>query len=323
MSQSHSDLFPENPNIIFMGTPDFSVPPLKALIKEGYNITAVITQPDRQRGRGKKISFSPVKEVALENGLKVVQRENIRDREFIDELRSYKPDIFIVSAFGQILNSELLSVPVYGAINIHASLLPEYRGAAPIQWAILNNDSVTGITIMKMARGLDAGPILMKEKVPIGENETSGQLFEKLSCLSGDVIVKFLKNSAGRILKEEVQEESKVSYAPKITKDMAVINWEGEAPEVSAHIRAMDPTPGATTLLDDQKIKLFSPNLFDKLPSLDVPGKVLIDEENHFIVGTGKGSIEIGEIQLPGKKRMTIKDFLRGNNIKPDTVLGK
>ena len=215
MSQSHPDLFPVNPNIIFMGTPDFSVPPLKALIKEGYNISAVVTQPDRKRGRGKKISYSPVKEVALDNNLKVIQRENISDREFIDELRSYKPDIFIVTAFGQILNTELISVPGFGAVNIHASLLPKYRGAAPIQWAILNNDPVTGITIMKMARKLDAGPILMKEEVQVRENETSGQLFERLSDLSGDVIVKFLKDSAGKILKEEPQEESSVSYTPK------------------------------------------------------------------------------------------------------------
>ncbi|MFC1494762.1 methionyl-tRNA formyltransferase [Thermodesulfobacteriota bacterium] len=323
MSQSHSDLFPENPNIIFMGTPDFSVPPLKALMKEGYNITAVVTQPDRQRGRGKKISFSPVKEAALDNKLKVVQRENINDKEFIDELRSYKPDIFIVSAFGQILNPELISVPGYGAVNIHASLLPKYRGAAPIQWAILNNDPVTGITIMKMARGLDAGPILMKEEVPIGENETSGQLIDRLSDLSGDVIVKFLKNSAGKTVKEEPQEDSKVSYTPKITKEMALINWEAEARKVSSHIRAMDPAPGASTLLGDKKIKLFSPKVLDNLSSSDTPGKVIIDEDNRFIVETDRGRIEIGEIQLPGKKRMAIKDYLRGNSIKPDTVLGR
>lgn len=323
MSQSHSDLFPENPNIIFMGTPDFSVPPLKALLKEGYNVTAVVTQPDRQRGRGKKISFSPVKETALDNNLKVIQRENISDREFIDELSSYKPDIFIVTAFGQILSSELLSVPGYGAVNIHASLLPKYRGAAPIQWAILNNDPVTGITIMKMARGLDAGPILMKEEVPIGENETSGQLFDRLSDLSGDVILKFLRNSAGKILKEEKQEDSRVSYAPKITKGMAVIKWEEEAPKVSSHIRAMDPVPGASTLLSDKKIKLFSPRVLENLSSSGMPGKVIIDEERRLIVETGKGRIEAGEIQLPGKKRMTIKDYLRGNNIRPDTVLGK
>jgi methionyl-tRNA formyltransferase len=323
MSQSHSDLFPENPNIIFMGTPGFSVPPLKDLIKEGYNITAVVTQPDRERGRGKKISFSPVKEVALDNNLEVIQAENIRDREFVEKLESFKPDIFIVTAFGQILNSELLTVPGFGAVNIHASLLPKYRGAAPIQWAILNNDTVTGITIMKMARGLDAGPILMKEEITIGENETSGQLFDRLSHLSGNVIVKFLKNSAGKMLKEEPQEERNASYTPKITKEMAVINWEAEAVKVSSHIRAMDPAPGASTLLGDKKIKLFSPDVRDNLPSHDEPGKVYIDEENHFIVETGRGKIEIGEIQFPGKKRMAIKDYLRGNEIKTDTVLGR
>jgi len=323
MSQSYSDLFPRNPSIIYMGTPDFSVPPLKALLNKGYNILAVVTQPDRQRGRGKKVSFSPVKVTALENGLKVLQPEKNTDQEFIDELKAYNPDIFIVTAFGQILNSELLAVPKYGAINIHASLLPKYRGAAPIQWAILNNDSVTGITIMKMVRGLDAGPILLKQEVPIGENETTGQLFDRLSSISGDVITTFLKNAAGKKLKEKHQENNEVSYASKITKDMAIINWETEARKVSSHIRGMDPVPGASTTMGDKKIKIFSPRVVDNLSSSDMPGKVIVDENKCFLVETCKGTIEIKEIQFPGKKRMLIKDYLRGNEIKTDTVLGK
>lgn len=323
MNQSHSDLFPENPNIIYMGTPDFSVPPLKELLKEGYNITAVVTQPDRRRGRGKKISFSPVKVAALENNLKVIQSEKIGDRALINELKAHRPDIFIVTAFGQIFNSELLSIPGYGAVNIHASLLPKYRGAAPIQWAILNNDPVTGITIIKMVRDLDAGPILLKEEVPVEENETAGHLFERLSRISGDVIVKFLKNSAGKIPEEQPQEDARASYAPKITKEMAIINWKAEASRVSSHIRAMDPFPGASTTMGDKKIKLFSPCVHDPLSSTDMPGKVIIEEGNRLLVATGKGMVAIGEIQFPGKKRMAVKDYLRGNAINPDTILGK
>ena len=323
MNRRDSELFPENPNIIYMGTPDFSVPPLKALLKAGYRISAVVTQPDRRRGRGKSVSFSPVKQAALENSLKVIQEEKINDKAFIEELKACDPDLFIVTAFGQILNSELISLPGYGAVNIHASLLPKYRGAAPIQWAILNNDAVTGITIMRMVRGLDAGPILFKEEVPIGENETAGRLFERLSRISGDVIVKFLKSSAGKILQEEPQADEKASYAPKITKEMAVINWEADALKVSSHIRAMDPSPGAFSMIGDIKIKMFSPSVPDSHSSSGVPGEVIIDSANRFMVAAGKGRVEIREIQFPGKKRMKVEDYLRGNKINPGTVLGK
>jgi methionyl-tRNA formyltransferase len=323
MTQSHSDLFPENPSIIYMGTPEFSVPPLKALLKEGYNVDAVVTQPDRRKGRGKKISFSPLKEVALENNLKVIQSEKIDDKLFIDKLKALRPDIFIVTAFGQILNTELLSIPGHGAVNIHASLLPKYRGAAPIQWAILNNDRVTGITIMKMVRGLDSGPVLLKEEVPIEENETAGKLFERLSRLSGDVIIKFLRNYAGKTLEGHPQDDGAASYTPKITKEMAVISWEANALKVSSHIRAMDPQPGASTTMDNKNIKLFSPRVSDTLSSSNTPGKVIIEEGSRLLVATGEGIVEMGEIQLPGKKRMAIKDYLRGNTVNPGTILGK
>lgn len=322
MSRNHSGLFPENPAIIYMGTPDFSVPALRALIDKGYSIPAVVTQPDRKRGRGKKISFSPVKTLALEKGLNVLQPDRISDSYLIDKLKAYNPDLFIVTAFGQILSPELLSVPLYGAVNIHASLLPRYRGAAPIQWAILNNDSVTGITIMKMDKGLDTGPMLYKEEVPIKKNETTGQLFDRLSDMSGDIIIRFLKDAAEGTITPEPQDNAKASYAKKITRETAVINWHREAVYVASHIRAMDPFPGASTILDDKQVKLFSPGKIFSPGSTDTPGRVTIDDDLRFLVKTGCGTLDIGEIQVPGKKRIPVKDFLRGYSLKTDTILG-
>ncbi len=227
-----------------MGTPDFAVPALKNLIEKGHNITAVVTQPDRPRGRGRCVSSCPVKETALEHNLKVLQPENVNDRAFIDELRSMKPDLFIVAAFGQILDKDVLSIPKYGALNIHASILPRYRGAAPIQWAILDNEPVTGVTIMKMEKGLDRGPILYVEETPIKEHETAGQLFDRLAELSGDVIIRFLKESAEKAPVEVLQDDTRATYASKITREMTEIHWGLDAVKISSLIRAMDSFPG-------------------------------------------------------------------------------
>ena len=322
MEQSTDCRFPHNPDIIYMGTPDFAVPALKSLLKEGYNVSAVITQPDRPKGRGRSLAGSPVKETALEYNLKLFQPENVNDLEFIDMMIAMNPDLFIVAAFGQILNQDLLAIPKFGAVNIHASLLPKYRGAAPIQWAILNNEPATGITLMKMAKGLDKGPILHMEKVPIKEYETAGQLFDRLAEISGDVVIKFLRGTAGKILVETPQDDSKVSYAPKIKKDMAEIDWSMDALKIASLIRAMDPAPGATTNLGEKKIKIFSPELIENDFISEKPGKISVDEKGRFIVETGNGIIGLGEIQLPGKKRISTSDFLRGNKIEIETVLG-
>lgn len=322
MEQGKGHRFPQNPNIIYMGTPDFAVPALKSLIKEGYSIPAVVTQPDRPRGRGRSISYSPVKDTAIEYDLNILQPEDVNAGDFFDVIKSINPDLFIVAAFGQILNQDVLAIPKFGAVNIHASLLPKYRGAAPIQWAIMDNEPVTGITLMKMAKGLDKGPILHMEKVTIGENETTGQLFDRLAEISGDVVINFLKKSAGEELAEILQDDSKASYAPKITKEMAEIDWNMDALKIAALIRAMDPSPGATTNLYDKKIKLFSPHITDIEFMSGKPGKVIIDENCGFLVETCRGIIRINEIQLPGKKRISISDFLRGNKIKKDTMLG-
>ncbi|MBN2419076.1 MAG: methionyl-tRNA formyltransferase [Deltaproteobacteria bacterium] len=322
MKQIPDLLFPRNPGIVYMGTPDFALPALTSLLKEGCNILAVVTQPDRPKGRGRSMTFSPVKETALLHDLKVLQPDNINEQDFIDVLCAMYPDLFIVAAFGQILNQDVLAVPRFGAVNIHASLLPKYRGAAPIQWAIMDNEPVTGITLMKMAKGLDKGPVLMREEVSIRDNESAGQLFDRLAGISGDVIVRFLKDSAGKELVAQPQDDAHATYASKITKEMAEINWKKDAVKIASLIRAMDPSPGATTNLGDKKIKLFSPEIIDYEFIPVKPGAVVHDSHGRFIIETGKGKIAVGEIQLPGKNRMSASDFLRGNKIEKDTILG-
>ena len=321
MEQSPDYRFPDNPNIIYMGTPDFAVPALKNILKEGYNILAVVTQPDRPKGRGRGLACSPVKKAAQEHGLKILQPLKINDRDIIVELGEMNPDLFIVAAFGQILNQDVLAIPKFGSVNIHASLLPKYRGAAPIQWAILDNEPVTGITLMQMEQGLDKGPVLMKEEVLIKEHETAGQLFDRLAEISGGAIVRFLRESAGEELAGKPQDDEKATYASKITKEMAEINWDKEATRIASLIKAMDPSPGATTNLGDKKIKLFSPVVIDTDFTSNKPGTVIVDSIGRFIVETGKGKIEIGEIQFPGKNRISISDFLRGNRVEKGTVL--
>ena len=314
--------FPNKPSIVYMGTPDFAVPALKSLIREGYDILTVVTQPDRPRGRGKKLSFSPVKEAALENNLTILQPEDIREQRFIDEIKALNPDLFVVAAFGQILDEALLSIPTCCPLNIHASILPKYRGAAPIQSAILNNDKVTGITIMKMSKGLDKGPAFMKEEVLINENETTGQLFDRLAELSGDVLVNFLKSSAGKEIEAVPQEDEFASYASKVTKHTAEIDWDEDTVKIASLIKAMDPMPGATTTMNGKKIKLFSPVVCEGKEASGRPGMVVTGDASKFLVETGNGILEIKEIQLPGKKRISTADFLRGNKIEKNTILG-
>ncbi|NLD37513.1 MAG: methionyl-tRNA formyltransferase [Desulfatiglans sp.] len=321
MGQVISNKLPERPKIIYMGTPDFAVPALKSLVNAGYDIEAVITQPDKPKGRGLTLSPCPVNESAISYGLNVMQPSNVNDHGFIEGLRLIKPDLFIVAAFGQLLRQELLAIPKFGAINIHASLLPLYRGAAPIQWAILDNRSKTGITLMKMTKGLDKGPVLYMHELAIKEYETAGQLFDRLAAISGDVIVRFLRETAGKEITGTSQDDALSSYASKITKEMARIDWTRDAVKIAALIRAMDPFPGATTVMNGKNIKLFTPVVIDKTTRSTNPGKIITDDPNRFMVETGEGIIEIGEIQPPNKKRMTVKAFVQGNRIEKETML--
>jgi methionyl-tRNA formyltransferase len=322
MENSHNGNFPDRPEIIFMGTPDFAVPSLKALVQGGHKVISVVTQPDRPRGRGRKIFLSPVKRVAQEYGIKILQPEKASDGQFCDTIRDLEPYLLIVVAFGQILKNNLLTIPHWGALNIHASLLPKYRGAAPIHWAILNNETKTGLTAMRMDEGLDTGPILLQEEVSINEHETAGSLHDRLAGLSGDFIIKTLKSLSENRLKEIHQDPNGATYAPKIDRGMSLIKWDQPADAISGLIRALDPWPGAFTTLKGKEIKLFSSRVTDKEARDEVPGRVAEQSEGVLLVETGKGLIEILELQIPGKKRLPAGDFLRGFVLERGTMLG-
>lgn len=313
---------PQDPGIIFMGTPEFAIPSLNSLIKNGYRILAVVTQPDRPKGRGRRLTPPPVKVFAEKNSLEVLQPERASDREFLEILKSKGPDLIIVVAFGQILKKELLDIPLYGVINVHASLLPKYRGAAPIQWAIINGEKETGITIMRMDEGLDTGPILYQKAITIGEYETAGQLHDRLGELSGEFLIEALSNMKSHVIEEIPQDEDIASHAPKIDKSLSTILWERSTHEVSSLIRGLDPWPGASTLLNGEPVKLFKPKIVTSKKRNTIPGRVT-NSKSSLMVDAGDGIIEILEIQFPGKRRMPVKDFLMGHRIDEGTILGK
>jgi methionyl-tRNA formyltransferase len=314
--------FPTHPKTIFMGTPDFALPTLKALIRE-EDVVAVVTQPDRPKGRGKKMTAPPVKQLALDNDIEVLQPETASDPHFCDLIEKKDPDIIVVIAFGQILKKRLLDIPKWGIINIHASLLPEYRGAAPIQWAILNDEDKTGLTIMRMEERLDTGPILLQEECPILKNETAGQLHDRLAVMAGDLMIKWLNQMSNNLLEEKPQDHSAASYAPKMEKGISLIDWKQPASRVSALIRALDPKPGAYTIWQDKKIKLFASGTVNEKRSDTIPGKVVGQGEEGLVVEAGQGVIKVREIQYPGKKRLPAKDVFRGSAFPEGTILGK
>jgi methionyl-tRNA formyltransferase len=320
-----NDSFPSNPRLVFMGTPEFALPALEALIGHGYEIVAAVTQPDRPKGRGRKIVAPPVKKLAAEHKIEVLQPERAADDNFCDLIRGKAPDLIIVVAFGQILRKNLLSIPKWGIINIHASLLPKYRGAAPIQWAILNQESMTGLTIIRLDEGLDAGPILFQAELQILEGETAGQLHDRLALMAGEVIIKALNDLAADQLREIPQDHSLATYAPKIDRDLSLIDWTQPATRISALIRGLDPRPGAYTLFQGKEIKMFSPGAIEEPHSGGVPGEVVRKRagEEGLCVKTGKGLIEIKEIQYPGKKRVSASEFMRGFPLPDGTIFGK
>ena len=304
-----------------MGTPEFSVPALKALIEHGHEVLAVITQPDRPKGRGKKIIPSPVKQVATAYGLEVLQPDKASSPQFCEIIRGKRPYLLVVVAFGQILKKNLLDIPSWGVLNIHASLLPKYRGAAPIQWAIINNEAKTGLTAMQMDEGLDTGPILLQQEVSLMPDETAGQLHNRLAALSGNFLIRTLKDLAENQLREIPQDQTKSTYAPKIDRDMSLVSWQKPAETVSALIRALDPWPGAFTKLRGKDIKIFSSKVADK-ERIGLPGRVAGHDEAGLMVETGKGTVKIRELQIPGKRRLSAKDFLRGFPLDIGILLG-
>lgn len=302
--------------VIFMGTPDFATGTLEEIVLAGHEVVGVVTQPDKPKGRGKTLMPTPVKEVAMKYELPVYQPKKVREPEFVEILRSLKPDVMVVAAFGQIISKEILEMPKYGCINVHASLLPAYRGAAPIQWAVINGEKESGVTIMQMDEGIDTGDMIEKVVVPIAEDETGGSLFEKLSQAGAKLCVKVLKDlEEGKAVREKQPEESTTPYAKMIDKKMGAINWENSAKEIEQLIRGLNPWPSAYTKLQGKTLKIWrAAVLFED--SNDAPGQVVQVTKDSIVVQTGHGLLKILELQLEGKKRMDTASFLRGYTLK-------
>jgi methionyl-tRNA formyltransferase len=306
-----------------MGTPDFAVPSLRALAGDGHHLVAVVTQPDRKRGRGRKLSPPPVKEAALELGLAILQPEKASDEDFCSKISRLKPDLIVVVAYGQILRCSLLEIPSWGVLNIHSSLLPKYRGAAPIQWALISNESETGLSAMALDEGMDTGPVFLQETVTIQPGDTAGSIHDRLADLSGGFLLKAIRGISEGTLEAVSQDDEKASYAPKIDRATALINWNRHADAISALIRGLDPIPGAFTMLGGRQLKLFSPMLDWSEKAGTIPGRVTGTKGEFLAVETGMGLLRIRELQMEGKKRMPASEFLRGFPIEPGTILGE
>lgn len=304
-----------------MGTPDFAAESLKALLKNDYTVSAVFCQPDKKQGRGMKIAECDVKKIALQNNIKVYQPTTLKDNISVDIIKELNPDIIIVVAYGKILPESILTIPKYGCINVHGSLLPKYRGAAPIQWSVINGETETGITTMFMDKGLDTGDIILQEKILIGENETSEELFEKMMILGGEVLIKTLKLfEKGEVVRRK-QSEDKATYASLLSKEMGHIDFNKSAKEVHNLIRGLYSWPCAYSLLNGKRFKILSSKIIANIDGK--PGEVIFsDKKNGFVVSCGDNcGISIEKLQFDGKKAMDVKDFFVGNTISKGIIL--
>lgn len=306
--------------IVLMGTTDFAVPALDALVNAGHSIAAVVCQPDRPNARGRKTVFLPVKKRALELSIPILQPERIKDPEEIETLRALSADVFVVAAYGQILSEEVLNIPPLGAINIHGSLLPEYRGAAPIHHAIIDGKDKTGVTIMQMDAGMDTGDMLLKGEVPITETTTVGGLHDQLAKLGGELIVSALKGLAAGNITPEPQNDDAATYADKIDREIGHIDWTQSSFQVLRRINGTDPYPGSYGMIDGARYKLFKPEIVTTSGD-EKPGTILTAENsNSIVIKTGDGGLAICEIQAPGKRRMAVDAYLAGNHLPMGTV---
>ncbi|MGE5632900.1 MAG: methionyl-tRNA formyltransferase [Caulobacteraceae bacterium] len=307
--------------IIFMGTPDFAVPCLKVLLDNKYDVIAVITQPDRAKGRGNKLTAPPVKSIALENSIEVYQPEKIKTPEFVKILKGLKPDVIIVVAFGQILSQEILDIPPLGCINVHASLLPEYRGAAPINWCIINGEKKTGITAMYMDKGLDTGDIIIKRETEIKPDETAGELHDRMSELGAAVLLETMKLVEEGKVPRTPQDNEKATFAPIMTKALGKIDWTKDVDTVRNLIRGTYPWPGAFSSYNGRTFKIFSAETVENSVINEKPGCIASVEGDSFTVSCGRGSLRIKEIQFENEKRMSVEAYLRGHSIDRGNVL--
>lgn len=300
--------------IVFMGTPDFALESLKALYSSKHEIIAVVTQPDKPRNRGMTVSFSPVKEFAISNNIQVLQPEKVKNnQDFLEKYKALQPDVAVVVAYGKILPKEVLETPKYGSINVHGSLLPKLRGAAPIQWAVINGDKTAGVTTMYMDEGMDTGDMLLKAETEIGEKETAGELYDRLALMGAKLIVETLDRMERNEINREKQKENDATYAPMLTKETGKIDFNKTAKEIDCLIRGVTPFPGAHCILNEKVFKVFSINVLEENGAA---GEILASDcKRGLIIGTADNAIELVEIQPQNKKRMTAKQFLVGNKI--------
>jgi len=303
-----------------MGTPEFAVPSLKALIESGDEVVAVVTQPDKPRGRGLEVTPPPVKILAQKYGIPVLQPQKIKTEEFLKQLEELRPDIICVVAYGKILPKGILELPRYGCINVHASLLPKYRGAAPINWAIIRGEKVTGITTMKMDEGMDTGDILLQREVPIEDEDTAETLSHKLSLTGAEVLIETLNLLKEGKLKPIPQNHSQATYAPMLKKEDGEIDWGKTAEEIKNLVRGTLPWPGAYTFLDNKILKVYKVRVVE---GQGKPGEVIKSDKETLRVATGENALDILELQIEGGKRLDTATFLRGRKIREGTILGR
>ena len=307
--------------IVFMGTPDFAVGALEALVEAGHDVVAVVTQPDKPKGRGKEMQQTPVKECALKHNIDVFQPVKIKTPEAVEVLRGYGAELFVVAAFGQILSKEILDMPKFGCVNIHASLLPKYRGAAPIQWAILDGEKETGVTIMHMNEGLDTGDMLTKVVVPIEDTDTGESLFDKLAEAGAKLLIETIPQIEAGELTPQPQDDSLSTYAKMIKKEMGLIDWKKEAVVLERLVRGMNSWPSAYTHFNGKTLKIWETEIEEGNRNM-APGMVAEVTKNSIKVQTGQDLLVLKQIQLEGKKRMDVASFLLGYKVEPGTVLG-
>lgn len=306
--------------VVFWGTPAFSLPALRALGDEGHDVVAVVTQPDRPAGRGRALQPSPVKVLAESELIPVLQPERARGEELIARLRELRPDVSVVVAYGQILKPEVLAVPTFGSVNIHASLLPELRGAAPVQWAVINGHERTGVTIMQMDAGLDSGPMLLRVEEPILPDESSCELSMRLAEIGAEALVEALALYEDGALVPEPQDHSRATYAPKLGRDTARLDWSLPAAEVARWIRGLDDTPGAWSPLGAKgPVKVFRPRVQS---DAGAPGAVLDAGDDGVLIACGQGAVRVREVQPPGKRRMAAGEWVRGRGVSPGDRFG-
>ena len=306
--------------VIFMGTPDFAVPSLEALLTK-HEVVLVVTQPDKPKGRGKKMVPTPVKACALEHGIPVLQPEKVKEPEFVEQLRSYEPDLIAVTAFGQILSEPILEMPKYGCINVHGSLLPKYRGAAPMQWSIIDGEKVTGITTMYMAKGLDSGDMLLKAEVEITDEDTFATIHDKMAVTGANLLLDTLDQLEAGTLERIPQDHDAATYAPMITKETGHIDWSKNRQDIINLIRGLNPVPAAYTIYEEEVLKIFGAALSDVQADSAANGEIVAVVKKGFVVKCGDCCLLITEVQARGGKRMMTDAYLRGHAMKEGILL--